>query len=108
MLEKGRDTQGPQKTGLFPSALDRAALAPLTNRPAAPTGIRESDRVGAKDGALVGANLPHDENFNHEWTRMNTNLERTSEIALARSAAFTPLHLPTPACLLRAFDRDQR
>lgn len=63
MLDKGRDTYGPQKTGLFLSALDRAALAPLTNRPAAPTGIRENDRVGAKDGPLVGANLQHDENL---------------------------------------------
>src|SRR6266545_5632729 len=43
MLEKGRDTHGPQKTGLFLSALDRGTLAPMTNRPPAPAGIRESD-----------------------------------------------------------------
>src|SRR5438093_1088996 len=49
MLERGRDTYGPQKTGLFLSALDRATLAPLTNRPAAPSGVREGDRVGVKD-----------------------------------------------------------
>src|SRR5262245_14985371 len=63
MLEKGRDTYGPQATGLFLSALDRATLAPLTNRPAAPAGVRESDRVGAPDGPLVGANPQHDENL---------------------------------------------
>ena len=37
---------GPAESGLFLSALDRAALAPLTNRPPAPAGIREGDRVG--------------------------------------------------------------
>jgi hypothetical protein len=63
LLEKGRDTYGPQKTGLFLSALDRATLTPLTNRPPAPEGVRELDRVGASDGPLVGANLQHDENL---------------------------------------------
>jgi hypothetical protein len=63
MLEKGRDTFGPEKTGLFLSALDRVTLAPLTNRPPAPAGVRELDRVGAKEGPLVGANLQHDENL---------------------------------------------
>ena len=63
MLERGRDTYGPQKTGLFLSALDRATLGPLTNRPVAPSGVREGDRVGIKDGPLVGANLQHDENL---------------------------------------------
>lgn len=63
MLEKGRDSDGPQKTGLFLSALDRTTLAPLTHRPAAPTGVRESSRVGAKEGPLVGANPQHDENL---------------------------------------------
>lgn len=63
MLEKGRDTYGPQKTGLFLSALGLSTLAPLTNRPTAPTGIREVDRVGAKGGPLVGANPHHDENL---------------------------------------------
>jgi hypothetical protein len=63
MLKSGRDNYGPQKTGLFLSALDRKTLAPLTNRPTAPTGIREGDRVGAKDAALTGANLHHDENL---------------------------------------------
>jgi hypothetical protein len=63
MLEKGRDTYGPEKTGLFLSALDRATLAPLTNRPAAPMGVREGDRVGRRDGPLVGVNPQHDENL---------------------------------------------
>ena len=63
MLEKGHDTSGPQKTGLFLSALDRATLAPFTNRPPAPAGVREGDRVGPKDGPLTGANPQHDENL---------------------------------------------
>jgi hypothetical protein len=63
MLEKGRDTYGPEKTGLFLSALDRTTLAPLTNRPNAPEGIRGGDRVGGTDGPLVGANPQHDENL---------------------------------------------
>lgn len=32
MIERGRDTHGPQKTGLLLSALDRAALAPVEGR----------------------------------------------------------------------------
>ena len=36
MLEHGRDTYGPQKTGLFLSALDRKTLGPLKIRPPAP------------------------------------------------------------------------
>ena len=63
MLEHGRDMHGPQKTGLLLSALDRAALAPLTNRPTAPAGVREAERAGAKDRALTGANPQHDENL---------------------------------------------
>lgn len=63
MLEKGRDTYGPHKSGLFLSALDRTALGPLTNRPPAPAGVREGDRVGIKGGPLVGANPQHDENL---------------------------------------------
>src|SRR6476646_505952 len=57
MIERGRNTQGPMKSGLFLSALDRSTLAPLTNRPPAPHGIRESDRVASKDGPLVGASV---------------------------------------------------
>ena len=63
MLDKGRDDVGPQKTGLFLSALDRTALAPLSNRPAAPAGVRESDRAGTAGRALTGANPQHDENL---------------------------------------------
>lgn len=63
MLEHGRDVYGPQKTGLFLSALDRQTLAPLKDRPAAPGGIREGDRPGPVDGPLVGANPQLDENL---------------------------------------------
>ena len=63
MLEHGRDTYGSQKTGLLLSALDRTALAPLTNRPTAPAGVREEDRAGAKERPLTGANPQHDENL---------------------------------------------
>ncbi len=63
LLEIGRDTYGPQKSGLFLSALDRKTLKPLTTRPPAPTGIRESDRPGPAGGPLVGANPQLDENL---------------------------------------------
>src|SRR5687768_5666494 len=63
MVERGRDKIGPHATGLFYSAMDRAALGPLTNRPAAPSGIREGDRVGEDKLPLTGANLQHDENL---------------------------------------------
>jgi hypothetical protein len=63
MIEKGRDTYGPQKSLMFLSALDRRALAPLTTRPAAPAGIRRGDRVGEPWSELVGANPQLDENF---------------------------------------------
>jgi len=63
MLQHGRDTYGPQKTGLFLSALDRTSLARLARRPPPPTGVREGDRVGVSPGLLVGANPQHDENL---------------------------------------------
>jgi hypothetical protein len=63
MLKNGRDTYGPQKTGLFLSALDRTTLAPLTNVPPAPKGIQPGERVGETNGPLVGANPQHDENL---------------------------------------------
>jgi hypothetical protein len=63
MLEHGRDTYGPEKTGLFLSALDRQTLGPLKTRPAAPAGIREGDRPGPAGGPLVGANPHLDENL---------------------------------------------
>jgi len=58
MLKSGRD-----KNGLLLSALDRNSLAPLTNRPAAPEGVRLSDRVGANSAVLAGSNPYHDENL---------------------------------------------
>ena len=63
MLEHGRDTYGPQKTGLFLSALDRKTLSPLKIRPKAPAGIREGDRPAAPGQPLVGANLHLDQNL---------------------------------------------
>src|SRR5437867_1308348 len=63
MLESGRDNYGPQKSGLFLSALDRNARTPLTNQPPAPAGIRAGDRVGGRSGPLIGANPQHDENL---------------------------------------------
>ena len=63
MLEHGRDTYGPQKTGLFLSALDRETLGPLKTRPPSPAGIREGDRPGPAGGPLVGANPQLDENL---------------------------------------------
>lgn len=63
MLAKGRDVYGPQQSGLFLSALDRHALAPLTVRPAPPAGVRRGDRVGPPWEALVGANPQHDQNL---------------------------------------------
>ena len=58
MVERGRDTNG-----LFHSALDRVTLDLLTNRPAAPAGVREQDRVGYGRRRLVGSNPQHDQNF---------------------------------------------
>lgn len=59
LIEHGRD----KNKGVFLSALDRHALKPLTNRPPAPSGIREEDRVGAKAGPLTGSNAEHDQNL---------------------------------------------
>jgi hypothetical protein len=63
MIERGRDTYGPQKSGLLLSALDRASLAPLTVRPAAPGGIRRGDRPGRPWTAMNGANPQLDQNL---------------------------------------------
>ena len=60
MLAEGRDTFGPQASGLFLSALDRTTMQPLSVRPAPPGGIRREDRVGPPWEALVGANPHHD------------------------------------------------
>jgi len=63
MLDRGRDTNGPLKSGLFYGALDRTTLAPLTQRPPAPRGVRERQRAGTEADALPGANLQHDGNL---------------------------------------------
>src|SRR6476659_4204470 len=63
MIEHGRDTYGPQKSGLLLSALDRTALSPLRVRPAAPGGIRRGDRPGRAWTAMNGANPHLDENL---------------------------------------------
>jgi hypothetical protein len=63
MLDKGRDQFGPQKSGLFLSALDRATLAPLTVRPSPPAGIRRGDRPGRAWSAMTGANPMLDQNL---------------------------------------------
>jgi hypothetical protein len=63
MIERGRDTYGPKKTGLLLSALDRMTLAPLTARPAPPAGIRREDRPGRPWAALTGANPHLDQNL---------------------------------------------
>jgi hypothetical protein len=61
MLDRGRDTYGSQKTGLFLSALDRTTFQPLTNRPPASAGVREEYRMGGD--TLTGASPQHDENL---------------------------------------------
>jgi len=63
MIERGRDTYGPQNSGLLLSALDRMTLAPLTVRPAAPGGVRREDRPGRPWAALNGANPMLDQNL---------------------------------------------
>jgi hypothetical protein len=63
MIERGRGTYGPSKSGLLLSALDRINLAPLTVRPAPPGGIRREDRPGRPWAALTGANPQLDENL---------------------------------------------
>ena len=63
MIERGRDTYGPVKTGLFLSALDRTTLGPLAVRPAAPGGIRRGDRPGRAWSAMNGANPQLDQNL---------------------------------------------
>jgi hypothetical protein len=106
LLEKGRDTYGPQQTGLFLSALDRATLAPLTNRPAAPAGVEEADRAGEPGGPLVGANPQHDENL----LRLLYLLSELSSKPRYRQAADASLqwflaHAPAPATGLLPWGR---
>src|SRR5438105_4764457 len=63
MLERGRDVDGPRKTGLFLSALDRTTMTAPTTRPPAPEGVLGKDRVGSGDGPLTWANPQHDQNL---------------------------------------------
>lgn len=63
VIERGRDTYGPQKSGLLLSALDRTTLAPLTVRPAPPSGIRRGDRPGRAWVEMHGANPMLDQNL---------------------------------------------
>jgi len=63
MIERGRDTYGPQKSSLLLSALDRMTLAPLKVRPAPPGGIRRGDRPGRAWVEMNGANPMLDQNL---------------------------------------------
>src|SRR5678816_3916175 len=63
MIERGRDTFGPRKSGLLLSALDRTTLTPLQVRPAPPGGIRRGDRPGRPWVEMNGANPMLDQNL---------------------------------------------
>ncbi|MBN1441998.1 MAG: hypothetical protein JXA90_04775 [Planctomycetes bacterium] len=63
MLRHGRDAVGPQRSGLFLSALDRETLSPLDRRPPPPAGVRPAWRPGPEGGPLVGANPQLDQNL---------------------------------------------
>jgi hypothetical protein len=63
MIEHGRDTYGPQQSGLLLSALDRTTLVPLKVRPAPPAGIRRGDRPGRAWVEMNGANPMLDQNL---------------------------------------------
>jgi len=63
MIEHGRDTYGPQKSGLLLSALDRTTLGLLQVRPAPPGGIRRGDRPGRPWVEMNGANPMLDQNL---------------------------------------------
>jgi hypothetical protein len=63
MIEHGRDTYGPQKSGLLLSALDRDTLGLLKVRPSPPGGIRRGDRPGRAWLEMNGANPMLDQNL---------------------------------------------
>ena len=63
MIERARDTYGPQKSGLLLSALDRTTLGLLPVRPAPPGGIRRGDRPGRPWVEMNGANPMLDQNL---------------------------------------------
>jgi hypothetical protein len=63
MIERGRDTYGPVKSGLLLSALDRTTPGLLQVRPAPPGGIRRGDRPGRPWVEMNGANPMLDQNL---------------------------------------------
>jgi len=63
MVEHGRDTRGPRKSGLFLDALDRKELSPLQVRPPAPAGVLPEHRPGPPGKPLAGANPQLDQNL---------------------------------------------
>jgi len=83
MLERGRDSYGPQKSRLFLSAFDRTTLAPLKVRPAPPGGIRRGDRPGRAWVEMNGANPMLDQNL---LRVLYTLSEITGESRYARAA----------------------
>src|ERR1041385_2265484 len=83
MIERGRDTYGPQKSGLLLSALDRTALAPLKVRPAPPGGIRRGDRSGRPWVEMNGANPMLDQNLLRVFYTLS---EITRDTRYAKSA----------------------
>jgi hypothetical protein len=83
MIAHGRDTCGPQKTGLILSALDRMTMTPLAVRPSPPGGIRRGDRPGRAWSAMNGANPQLDQNL---LRVLYTLSEITGETRYARMA----------------------
>jgi hypothetical protein len=83
MIERGRDTYGPQKSGLLLSALDRTTLAPLKVRPSPPGGIRRGDRPGRAWVEMNGANPMLDQNL---LRVLYTLSEITGDVRYARVA----------------------
>src|SRR5882672_11517449 len=83
LIERGRDTYGPQKSGLILSALDRMTLAPLTVRPAPPGGIRRGDRPGRPWVEMNGANPMLDQNLLRVFYTLS---EITGDARYAKSA----------------------
>src|SRR5262245_47241747 len=83
MIEHGRDTYGPQKSGLCLSALDRMTLTPLKVRPAPPGGIRRGDRPGRAWVEMNGANPQLDQ---HLLQICYTLTELTGDARYAKAA----------------------
>lgn len=104
MIERGRDTHGPEKSGLFLSALDRTTLAPLLVRPAAPAGIRRGDRPGRAWSAMNGANPHLDQNLLRVLFTLG---EITGDARYARAAdeemSWFLVHAMSPATSLLAW-----